>query len=232
MSVEAMLAQSSNPEALAWAIQLLRVSAEIQKPDPTQCYGPGYYPKSMTVKQTSDGCPYCLYREEGWERCWTYDYYPYTRESSIFQCVQCRLEWKMYYGFHGDSDKMCGPHPRSLIVPGKTEFLHSLGVLAAGSISPGCFVCGGEPDHRACLGAIPESRSAGERIVAFFQEGGAWLETVPHRLVEGPDWASCLVKVGACSAHAYQLKKLHERLWSERCIVSEKIIHDVRRWFV
>ncbi len=68
--------------------------------------------------------------------------------------------------------------------------------------SPGCFVCGGAAGPYANVAAFVECRVAGERVVAMFPRGGAWLD---YRERE-PDRVQ--VKVGACAAHAGSLRAL------------------------
>jgi len=88
------------------------------------------------------------------------------------------------------------------------EYFDSRGI---GLETIGCFVCGAESATRANIAGFVKSKEAGKRIVSMFsQKVGAYLDLRPHE----PTWIQ--VKIGACTKHRTNLKKLNDAVADNR----------------
>lgn len=102
---------------------------------------------------------------------------------------------------------------------GSGEFFYSRGIGT--DRSPGCFACGGGGwGMRSNISGFVTCKAAGERVVAMFMKGGAWLDYREHE----PDRVQ--VKVGACQKHLSVLKLLNHVL-EETKILDAETLHSL-----
>jgi hypothetical protein len=89
--------------------------------------------------------------------------------------------------------------------------------------TPGCFVCGGQPDvHSRLLGHVRGPEAARRIVEEMFAGRGAWVD---YRYV-APDVVA--VEIGACADHEARLERLMAETRRDRTI-SAALIDRIRR---
>jgi hypothetical protein len=88
-----------------------------------------------------------------------------------------------------------------------------------------CYICnqGGGDEVQSDMAAFVDSKSAGERVVAIYEELGlhATLDFRSHE----PNWVQ--VKVGACDKHLSNLEKLTKLCSEDKTITPAKIVQSL-----